>query len=143
MAVQLDRVNDKYLFELTNKNGHQVFLDRKYSPDYNVKGVSPMELLLMGVAGCSSIDIISILKKQKQYYKDLTIEVEGQREKVDLANLFKKIHAEVKFTGNVDPKKAFKACELSFTKYCSVSKMLEDKARISFSVFVNGEKYEV
>ena len=65
MAVQLDRVNDKYLFELTNKNGHQVFLDRKYSPDYNVKGVSPMELLLMGVAGCSSIDIISILEKQK------------------------------------------------------------------------------
>ena len=51
--------------------------------------------------------------------------------------------AEVKFTGNVDPKKAFKACELSFTKYCSVSKMLEDKAKISFSVFVNGEKYKV
>ena len=43
----------------------------------------------------------------------------------------------------IDPKKAFKACELSFTKYCSVSKMLEDKAKISFSVFVNGEKYEV
>ena len=50
MAVHLDRVNDKYLFELTNENGHQVFLDRKYSPDYDVKGVSPMELLLMGVA---------------------------------------------------------------------------------------------
>ena len=50
MAVNLDRVNDKYLFELTNENGHQVFLDRKYSPDYDVKGVSPMELLLMGVA---------------------------------------------------------------------------------------------
>ena len=36
MAVHLDRVNDKYLFELTNENGHQVFLDRKYSPDYDM-----------------------------------------------------------------------------------------------------------
>ena len=43
----------------------------------------------------------------------------------------------------IDSKKVFKACELSFTKYCSVSKMLEDKAKVSFSVFVNGEKYEV
>ena len=87
------------------------------------------------------MNIISILKKQKQYYKDLTIEVEGHREKVHLANLFKKIHAEVKFIGEVDPKKAFKACELSFTKYCSVSKMLEDKAKISFSVFVKIVKF--
>ena len=54
-----------------------------------------------------------------------------------------KIHSKIKFDGNIDEKKAFRACELSFTKYCSVSKMLEDKARISFSVFVNGEKYEV
>jgi uncharacterized OsmC-like protein len=45
----------------------------------------------------------------------------------------------------IDPKKAFKACELSFTKYCSVSKMLEDKSKVSFSVFMNGEntKFEI
>jgi hypothetical protein len=43
----------------------------------------------------------------------------------------------------IDPKKVFKACELSFAKYSWVSKMLEDKAKVSFSVFVNGEKYEV
>ena len=65
MKINLERINDKYLFELTNKNGHKVLLDRKYSEDYNVKGPSPMELLLMGVAGCSSIDIIYILEKQK------------------------------------------------------------------------------
>ena len=85
MAVYLDRVNDKYLFELTNKNGHQVFLDRKYSPDYNVKGVSPMELLLMGVAGCSSIDIISILEKTRREFNDLLeITAAGPGGKVDL-----------------------------------------------------------
>ena len=67
MAIYLDRINDKYLFELSNENGHKVLLDRKYSPDYNVQGASPMELLLMGVAGCSSIHLISILEKQKLY----------------------------------------------------------------------------
>ena len=47
MAIYLDRINDKYLFELSNENGHKVLLDRKYSPDYNVQGASPMDLLLM------------------------------------------------------------------------------------------------
>ena len=50
MKINLERINDKYLFEVTNKNGHKVHLDRKYSDDYNVQGSSPMELLLMGVA---------------------------------------------------------------------------------------------
>ena len=80
MKINLERINDKYLFELTNKNGHKVLLDRKYSEDYNVKGPSPMELLLMGVAGCSSIDIISILEKQKLQAKSYKMEVFGDRE---------------------------------------------------------------
>ena len=99
-----------------------------------------MELLLMGVAGCSSIDIISILNKQKQSFEDLIIDVEGDRENGELPALFKKIHADVRFIGNLDPQKALRACELSFTKYCSVSKTLEATAEISFSVYVNGEK---
>ena len=139
MKIKLKNISGSHS-TIENETGNSISIDNKSVE--NPKGVSPMELLLMGVAGCSSIDIISILKKQKQYFEDLTIEVEGQREKVDLANLFKKIHAEVKFAGDVDAKKAFKACELSFTKYCSVSKMLEDKAKISFSVYVNGEKYK-
>ena len=104
------------------------------------KGVSPMELLLMGVAGCSSIDIISILKKQKQKFKELTIEVSGEREKGELPSLFKKIHADVKFVGDIDYNKAFRACKLSFTKYCSVSKTLEATAKITYSVYINEKK---
>ena len=134
MKIKLTNISG-YHSSVVNEDGNSIKVDNK-SID-NPQGVSPMELLLMGVAGCSSIDIISILKKQKQYFKDLTIEVEGEREKVELANLFKKIHAKVKFTGDIDPKKAHKACELSFTKYCSVSKMLEGKAEISFSTYVN------
>ena len=116
MAVHLDRVNDKYLFELTNKNGHQVFLDRKYSPDYDVKGVSPMELLLMGVAGCSSIDIISILEKQKLNPVSYKMEVEG----------------------DIPGEKIIRSAALSFDKYCSVSKNLEKSTTIEHSIYLNG-----
>ena len=136
MKIKLTNISG-YHSSVVNEDGNSIKVDNK-SID-NPQGVSPMELLLMGVAGCSSIDIISILKKQKQHFKDLTIEVEGEREKVEQANLFKRIHAKVKFTGNVDPKKAFKACELSFTKYCSVSKNLEKSTLIEHSIYLNGE----
>ena len=87
MKIKLTNISG-YHSKVINEDGNSIKVDNK-SID-NPQGVSPMELLLMGVAGCCSIDIISILKKQKQHFKDLTIEVEGQREKVDLANLFKK-----------------------------------------------------
>ena len=127
----------EYHSKIENQNGNSIEIDNK--SDLNPKGVSPMELLLMGVAGCSSIDIISILKKQKQEFSNLYIEVEGKREGEELPSLFKKIHANVFIEGNVDSKKAYKASELSFTKYCSVSKTLESSADITFSVYVNNK----
>ena len=105
-----------YHSKIENQNGNYIDIDNK--SDINPKGVSPMELLLMGVAGCSSIDIISILKKQKQEFKNLYIEVEGKREDGELPSLFTQIHADVFIEGEVDSKKAYKASELSFTKYC-------------------------
>ena len=119
MKINLERINDKYLFEVTNKNGHKVHLDRKYSEDYNVQGSSPMELLLMGVAGCSSIDIISILEKQKLQPESYKMEVFGDRESVP-GSPFKKIHAELHIEGDIPADKIIRAAHLSFDKYCSV-----------------------
>ncbi|MGB2405125.1 MAG: OsmC family protein, partial [Flavobacteriaceae bacterium] len=65
MKVQLERINKDYLFEVRNEDGRSVILDNKSKSEGVVAGISPMELLLMGVAGCSSIDIIAILGKQK------------------------------------------------------------------------------
>ena len=137
MKIKLKNISESHS-TIENETGNSISIDNKSVE--NPKGVSPMELLLMGVAGCSSIDIVSILKKQKQIFEDLIIDVEGFRESGELPSLFKKIHADVRFTGNLDTKKAYKACELSFTKYCSVSKTLESTAEISFSVYVNQEK---
>jgi putative redox protein len=62
MKITLNRVNDNFHFELKNERGHLVNVDSR--PEYggNDMGASPMELVLMGVAGCSAIDMISILK---------------------------------------------------------------------------------
>ncbi len=138
MKISLQRINDDYLFECTNAAGNKILLDNTSEPD--AKGVSPMEAVLMAVAGCSGIDIVSILKKQRQIIEDFSAQVEGERVQVDDAKPFKNIIVRFFLTGNIDPKKALKAAELSFEKYCSVSKTLEPNVTVSYEVFVNKEK---
>ena len=138
MKISLQRINDDYLFECTNAEGNKILLDNTSEPD--AKGVSPMEAVLMAVAGCSGIDIVSILKKQRQIIEDFSAQVEGERVQVDDAKPFKNIIVRFFLTGNIDPKKALKAAELSFEKYCSVSKTLEPNVTVSYEVFVNKEK---
>lgn len=138
MKISLQRINDDYLFECTNAAGSKILLDNTSQPD--AKGVSPMESVLMAVAGCSGIDIVSILKKQRQIIADFSAEVEGERIQVDEAKPFKNISVKFFLEGVIDPKKALKAAELSFEKYCSVSKTLEPNVTVSYEVFVNNEK---
>lgn len=136
MKITLNRINDDYLFECKNAAGNKILLDNTSQPD--AKGVSPMESVLMAVAGCSGIDVVSILKKQRQEIKNFSAEVEGERVQVDEAKPFKKIMVKFLLEGEIDPKKAQKAAELSFEKYCSVSKTLEPNVEVQFKVFVNG-----
>ena len=116
----------------------KILLDNTSQP--GAKGVSPMESILMAVAGCSGIDLVSILKKQRQEITSFKAEVEGERVQIEEAKPFKSIVVRFLMEGNLDPKKAAKAAQLSFEKYCSVSKTLEPNVEISYEVFVNGEK---
>lgn len=129
-----------YHATIENDRGYQIAIDNKSVE--KPQGASPMELLLMGVAGCSSIDIISILKKKKASFDTLNIEVNGERPDKVAPSLFTKIHATVTVTGDIKPKKVYRAAELSFTKYCSVSLTLAATAEITFSVIVNNSTYE-
>ena len=138
MKITLNRINDDYLFECTNAAGNKITLDNTSQPD--AKGVSPMETVLMAVAACSGIDMISILKKQRQIIQNFSAEVEGERVQVDEAKPFKTITVKFFLKGEIDSKKALKAAELSFEKYCSVSKTLEPNVTVDFEVHVNGEK---
>ncbi len=137
MKITLNRINDDYLFECTNAQGNSILLDNTSQP--GAKGVSPMESVLMAVAGCSGIDVVSILKKQRQEITDFKAEVEVERIPVEDAKPFKSIKVKFLLEGNIDPKKAQKAAQLSFEKYCSVSKTLEPNVEIGYDVYVNGE----
>ena len=140
MKVALERINDDYLFEVTNDNGHRVLLDNKTKTKGRVKGISPMELLLMGLAGCSSIDVVAILNKQKLNPLDLRMEVEGFRTEGAVPALFHTIKVKVIIEGeDIPAEKARRAVDLSFEKYCSVSKTLEHTAKIDYSIILNGE----
>jgi len=138
MNVSLERINEDYLFEVTNSNGMSIHLDNKSKTTGQVKGISPMELLLMGVAGCSSIDIVAILNKQKINPKLLKMNVKGHRNENDVPALFYQIDIDIYLEGDFSPEKAKRAAELSFDKYCSVSKTLEPTAKITHKVILNG-----
>jgi len=113
-------------------------LDNKSKTTGEVQGVSPMELLLMGIAGCSSIDIVAILNKQKINPKVLKMEVHGHRHENEVPALFYQIDLRIYLEGDFSPEKAKRAAQLSFDKYCSVSKTLEHTAKINHQVFLNG-----
>ena len=138
MKITLNRINDDYLFECKNSTGNSILLDN-ISESEGTKAVSPMESLLMAVAGCSGIDMVSIMKKQRQELTNFSAEVEGERIQEDDAKPFKNIMVKFFLEGKIDPNKARKAAELSFEKYCSVSKTLEPKVTVNYQVFVNGE----
>jgi putative redox protein len=135
MKIQIERKNNDYLMEATGKSGNTVLID--HSGMEIVRGVSPMELLLMGVGSCSAIDIIHILKKQRQEITSYKVEVEGERYLLDDSRPFKEMHVKVFLEGVIDPDKAQRAADLSFEKYCSVSKTFDKMVAIQYKVFVN------
>ena len=136
MKIKLNRLNDDFLFECTNEQGNSILLDNTTFP--GAKGVSPMQSILMAVAGCSGIDMVSILKKQRQEITSFKAEVEGERVQIGEAKPFKDIHLVFYLEGDIKEDKAAKAAQLSFDKYCSVSKTLEPTATIHYKVVLNG-----
>ena len=87
-------------------------------------GARPMQMLLMGLGGCSAIDIVTILKKQRQQIDDFKIEIEGEREQGKEPSLWKNVRIKYFLKGQIEPEKAKRACELSMGKYCSVAATL-------------------
>lgn len=99
-------------------------------------GLRPMQVLASSLAGCSSIDILNILYKQKQQIDDYQVEIKAERADT-IPKVFTHIHLIINIKGKVDVEKAQRAADLSFEKYCSVSKMLEPTCKISYEVNVN------
>ena len=136
MKIHLKRLNENYHFETVNERGNIIHLDNKSEP--NPQGASPMELLLMGIAGCSGIDIVMILKKQQLEMTNLEMDVEGFRVDGAVPNVFTRIHLKITIDGEIPENKAKRAVDLSLEKYCSVAKMLEKTAEITTEIILNG-----
>ena len=139
MKISLNRVNKDYLFEATSSNNLKVLMDNKSKSEGKVEGISPMEVLLMGVAGCSSIDVVSILNKQRINPITLRMEVEGIRDASAVPAPFQGTNVTLFLEGeDITPEKAKRAAQLSFDKYCSVSKSLDPSIIINQTIVVNG-----
>ena len=125
IKVEVERVNGAFGFEAKDANGHVVKIDTSPETGGENFGVRPMQLLLMGLGGCSGIDILSILKKQRQNVTDFRMRIEGEREPGKDPSLWKNITLVFELKGDIDKDKAEKACALSMEKYCSVSETLK------------------
>jgi len=118
-------------FEGTPDSGHRVIMDS--SPDFGGQdqGIRPMEMLLVGMGGCTSIDVMNILEKSRQDVMGCVAEIAAERAETE-PKVFVRMHVHFKVTGrNLDPARIARAIELSAEKYCSASIMLGKTAEIT------------
>jgi len=114
-----------------SESGHAVVMDAPLEFGGTNLGPSPMEMTLMGMGGCTSIDVVSILRKGRQDVQGCEAEVNAERS-TDYPTVFTKIHVHFIVTGrDLSPEKVQNAIDLSAEKYCSVSIMLGKTAEIT------------
>ncbi len=113
------------LFQAESETGHQVTMDGPPEHGGKNQGPRPMEMLLLGVGGCSTFDVIHILQRSRQDVTDCSVELSAER--VDeVPSVFSKIHLHFKVSGNnLKEKMVAKAVQMSAEKYCSASIMLQ------------------
>jgi len=128
---------DNMSFVGESGSGHSVVMDG--SPEFGGRnlGVRPMEMLLLGMGGCASFDVVSMLKKGKQDLIDCEVNIRAQRAEA-VPRVFTKIHLHFVVSGNdISEKQVKRAVELSAEKYCSASIMLGKTAEITHDFEIN------
>jgi putative redox protein len=120
-------------FVATASSGHTLRMDAEDDFGGQNAGFRPMELLLVGFGGCTGMDLISILRKQRQRVIGLEINVKGEKTE-DFPKVYREIHLEYVITGTAIAKEAVeRAIALSLEKYCSVGATLAKTGTISHS----------
>jgi putative redox protein len=111
-------------------SGHHITMD---GDGAHRAGASPMELVLIALCGCTSVDVISIMRKKREPLTSLRVTAEAERAE-EAPKVFTNIHLTYHMGGVVSKKAAEDAVSLSKNKYCSVSKMLEKAAKIDYVI---------
>jgi putative redox protein len=133
IKIEINRVDKDFHMEAVNEAGNKIYMDAGPADGGHELGFRPMQLLLAAFGGCSAIDLIAILRKQREPLEDLKITVTGERMKDAIPSLYTEVHAHFKLYGNINEEKAGKAVSLSVDKYCSVAKTLEKTAQVTYS----------
>lgn len=118
------------LFTGRSESGHPIAFD---ATSDHVFGPSPMEAVLAALCGCTSVDVVSILEKKREPLTGLTVSANAEQA-AQPPRVFTRIHLTYTIRGGVSKKAAEDAVSLSKNKYCSVSKMLEKAAEITYSI---------
>lgn len=118
------------IFEGRSQSGHAITFDA--SPEH-LSGASPMEAVLAALCGCTSVDVVSILQKKREPLAGLTVSASAEQA-AEAPRVFTRIHLTYRIHGKVSQKAAEDAVALSKNKYCSVSKMLEKAAEVTYSI---------
>jgi putative redox protein len=120
-------------------SGHAIVLDGRAEAGGRDTGLRPMELLLVGLAGCTAMDVLHILRRKRQQVSGLQVKVEGERAE-EHPRVYTQIKLEYIVTGReLSDKAVVDAIELSEGKYCSASAMLSKTAEISYSYQIKQE----
>lgn len=128
---------DNMSFVGESGSGHSIVMDGP--PEFGGRnlGVRPMEMLLLGLGGCASFDVVSMLKKSKQDLIDCEVEISAERAEVE-PKVFTKIHLHFILSGNdLSETRVSRAIELSAEKYCSASIMLGKTAVVTHDYKIN------
>lgn len=137
MEIQLTKTDAKFEFTATNQ---QATLPICASPVLGAEqnGFRPMELLLVGLASCMSIDVLNILYKQRQIISKYEVKVSATRQDAE-PSIFETITVSLYVWGEVEDSKLDKAIQLTTDKYCSVYNILKPTATIKTQYFLNHE----
>jgi putative redox protein len=134
MAKELDAVvtlREGMAFTARSGSGHEIIIDTGTANGGQNQGPTPMELLLMGTAGCTAIDVISILRKKRQNVTAYEVRIHGMRAPTH-PMVFTEITIEHIITGHaIDEAAVAHAIDLSVTKYCSAEAMMSKTAQVT------------
>lgn len=133
MKIVLKRLDQDYHLQAVNETGATVESDGAPDIGGHNKGLRPMQMVLAALGSCSAIDVIYMLRKLRQQLDDIQVIVTAEREKDKTPSLFTDIHVHYLLSGPVQEKKAERAVNLSMEKLCSVKKLLEPTAKITWS----------
>jgi putative redox protein len=130
--------NEKMVFT-SSADSHEVKMDTK-SPIGTDTAMTPKQLVLAGLAGCTAMDVVALMRKHKQTMDSFQLEIEAEKSKGGYPEVFNSAVLTFKLKGTIDPEKAKEAVVSSQTKYCGVSAMLSKAFPIHYVIELNDQK---